>query len=69
MKLSSVILRHFLYFLIFGTHKIPKILYISGNENPQKPLIFQEKELFSSSSKNKKNPPEKIYYIPGNGTF
>ena len=30
-----------------------KIIYISGNRNPQKLLIFQEIELFSPSSKPK----------------
>ena len=56
-------------------YNIKKILlfsYISGNRNlpknslyslnPKKLFIFREMELFSLSSKNKKNPPREISY-------
>ena len=46
-----------------GNHK--KIIYILGNRNPKKLLIFQKMELLGPSSKNKKNPPwkKKFFYF------
>ena len=53
-------------FLIFsyisGNGNPEKIPYISGNRNPTKLLIFQEMELLSPSSKNKKKTSEKSSY-------
>ena len=61
MELSCSNIKKFLIFsYILGNGNPPKIIYASGNGNPKK-LIFRETELFSPSSKNKKNLPPKNF--------
>ena len=58
MKLSSSNIKKFLIVsYILGKRNPQNILYISGNGNLKKLLIFWEMELFSPSSKNEKNVP------------
>ena len=60
------IFEYLLYFLIFQETETPKkFLYISGNGNPKKLLIFQE--VTFQSRKNKKICLVKLSYISGNG--
>ena len=81
MELFCSNIKKFLTFsYISGNGNRPNIIYISGNRNPKKLLIFREMELFSLSSKKflyfaKWKPRKKIFifqetefsYISGNG--
>ena len=59
-KFLALIIKKFLYFLIFWETETLKKIPISGSANPNKLLLFQEMKLFSPSSKNKKIHSEKV---------
>ena len=65
LNFLALILRNFLHFLKRKLQKM-ELLYILGNRNPQKFLIFKETELvyISENGNSQKNS-----YISGNGTL
>ena len=52
---GSNIKKFLMFSYISGNENPEKIPYISGNGNPKKLLIFQDMELLSPSSKDKKS--------------